>query len=67
MLPFLSHPEVITGYMHLLFICLSAVCMLCCDGTRGPMKKWTAYIFYPAHLLVLGLLRELAIALNIFS
>ena len=66
-LPILSHPEVITGYMPLLFICLSAVCMLCYDGTRGRMKKWSAYIFYPAHLLVLGLLRELAIALNLFS
>ena len=27
-------------------------------GSRAPFHKWVFYVFYPAHLLVLGFLRH---------
>ena len=66
-LPWLDYPEHLTTYMPFLFFCLSLVFLLSYNGRRGDMKKWTAYVFYPAHLLVLALLREGAIALGLFQ
>lgn len=42
-------------------LALSGLCVIYCysgqRGRSGPASKWFFYIFYPAHLLVLGVLR----------
>lgn len=53
---------------HALSVCVGAVLILCCSGRRGynaPWAKWLFYWFYPAHLLVIGLLNA-AIKYGIF-
>jgi len=34
---------------------------LCYNGKRGQINKWFCYIFYPAHLLIIGLIRMLVL------
>lgn len=44
---------------HALSVCVGAVLICCCNGRRGynaPWAKWLFYWFYPAHLLIIGLI-----------
>lgn len=66
-MPWLKDPGSLTNYECPIFVCLSLVFILSYNGQRGSMKKWTAYVFYPAHLTAIFLLRELTIALGLFS
>lgn len=66
-MPWLKDPGSLTNYECPIFVCLSLIFILSYNGERGSMKKWTAYVFYPAHLTAIFLLRELTIALGLFS
>lgn len=40
---------------------LSLVPICLYNGEKGSMKRWTGYVFYPAHLLLLAAVREAAV------
>lgn len=48
-----------TIVLHCFFCALSCVFILLYNGKRGRAMKWSFYIYYPAHLLVLSLLSAL--------
>lgn len=45
-------------------LAVAGLALVCClsSGERGHMGKWVCYVFYPAHLLVLGVVRMLVLA-----
>ena len=57
----------IFGLIPVLMTCLSLPLTARYNGTKGTMKRWSCYIFYPAHLLLLTALREAAIKFAWFS
>ncbi len=61
--PFLTYPfpYSLTAWLPAIMTCASLIPICLYDGKRGNMKRWTCYLFYPAHLLVLGMIREIAV------
>lgn len=47
----------VLGRTQFYFAMLAALPMLLYNGRRGPGLKWLFYAFYPAHLLILGIVK----------
>jgi hypothetical protein len=61
--PWAAHFSLNTWAMFLM-VCASLVFLLRYNGERGNQRRWTGYVFYPAHLLALALIREIGILLG---
>ena len=63
--PSLQSVQIATWSIMQLFAAFAAIPLLCCDGTRGgtpksqtaqKLVKYSFYLFYPLHLLVIGII-----------
>lgn len=54
--------ELLDGYLQ--WFAVAGIVLVSClsSGERGHMGRWVCYVFYPAHLLVLGVVRMLVLA-----
>ena len=46
----------LSGFEEALGACLACIPIMLYNGERGRRMKWTFYVYYPAHLLVLTLI-----------